>query len=166
MDQQLLMEPIKINHPYLTAIRRTRLSAPARYLLQHGLLKERILDFGCGLGFDTDELRRQGFDITGYDCYYRPDYPDGKFDTIMCVYVLNVLEPYAQAEVMMDIDHLLAPHGTAYFAVHKSSPFPKPLILENRVNGHHPEYTYQCNVRLPYPSLVCNSGFELYRCQR
>ena len=70
MDQQLLMEPIKINHPYLTAIRRTRLSAPARYLLQHGLLKERILDFGCGLGFDTDELRRQGLDITGYDCYY------------------------------------------------------------------------------------------------
>ena len=107
MNQQLLMEPIKINHPYLTAIRRTRLSAPARYLLQHGLLKQRILDFGCGLGFDTDELRQQGFDITGYDCYYRPDYPDGKFDTIMCVYVLNVLEPYAQAEVMMDIDHLM-----------------------------------------------------------
>lgn len=51
MNQQLLMEPIKINHPYLTAIRRTRLSAPARYLLQHGLLKQRILDFGCGLGF-------------------------------------------------------------------------------------------------------------------
>jgi len=57
------MEPIKINHPYLTAIKRSRLSAPARYLLQHGLLKGRILDFGCGLGFDTDELRRQGHDI-------------------------------------------------------------------------------------------------------
>ena len=50
------MDSAKINHPYLTAIRRTRLSAPARYLLQHGLLKGRILDFGCGLGFDTDEL--------------------------------------------------------------------------------------------------------------
>ena len=109
------MEPIKINHPYLTAIKRSRVSAPARYLLKHDLLKGRILDFGCGLGFDTDELRRQGHDITGYDCYYRPEYPDGKFDTIMCIYVLNVLEPYAQAEVMMDIDHLLAPQGTAYF---------------------------------------------------
>ena len=109
------MDSAKINHPYLTAIRRTRLSAPARYLLQHGLLKGRILDFGCGLGFDTDELRRQELDVTGYDCYYRPEYPEGKFDTIMCIYVLNVLELYAQAEVMMDINHLLAPQSILPF---------------------------------------------------
>ena len=57
------MEPEKINHPYLTAIKRTSLSAPTRYLLQHSLLKGRILDFGCGYGFDTDELKRQGYDI-------------------------------------------------------------------------------------------------------
>ena len=38
----------KINHPYLTAIKRTDLSVPVRYLLQHSLLKGRILDFGCG----------------------------------------------------------------------------------------------------------------------
>ena len=42
------MEPEKINHPYLTAIKRTSLSVPTRYLLQHNLLKGRILDFGCG----------------------------------------------------------------------------------------------------------------------
>lgn len=57
----------KINHPYLTAIKRTDLSVPVRYLLQHGLLKGRILDFGCGFGYDTDELKRRGYDITGYD---------------------------------------------------------------------------------------------------
>lgn len=90
------MEPEKINHPYLTAIKRTSLSVPTRYLLQHNLLKGRILDFGCGYGFDTDELKRQGYNITGYDYYYyRPEYPVGKFDTILCNYVLNVLEPYA-----------------------------------------------------------------------
>ena len=154
------MEPIKINHPYLTAIKRSRLSAPARYLLKHDLLKGRILDFGCGLGFDTDELRRQELDVTGYDCYYRPEYPEGKFDTIMCIYVLNVLELYAQAEVMMDINHLLAPHGTVYFAVRRD------LTKEGfRFHPIYRKYTYQCNVRLPYPSLVCNSGFELYRCK-
>ena len=155
------MDPIKINHPHLTAIKRSRLSAPARYLLKHDLLKGRILDFGCGLGFDTDELRRQGHDITGHDCYYRPKYPEGEFDTIMCIYVLNVLEPYAQAEVMADIDHLLAPHGTAYFAVRRD------LTKEGfRFHPIYRKYTYQCNVRLPYPSLVCNSGFELYLYKR
>lgn len=57
------MEPEKINHSYLTAIKRTNLSVPTRYLLQHNLLKGRILNFGCGYGFDTDELKRQGYNI-------------------------------------------------------------------------------------------------------
>ena len=50
----------KINNPYLTAIRRTELSVPVRYLLRHDLLKGRILDFGSGFGYDTDELKRRG----------------------------------------------------------------------------------------------------------
>jgi diadenosine tetraphosphate (Ap4A) HIT family hydrolase len=153
-----MMEQNKINHPYLTAIKRTDLSVPTRYLLRHGLLKGRILDFGCGFGFDTDELSRQGMDVTGYDYYYRPDYPVGKFDTIVCNYVLNVLEPYAQAEVLMNVSNLLKPDGAAYFAVRRD------LTEEGfRLHAIHKQYTYQCNVKLPYETLVSNSSFELYR---
>ena len=138
----------KINCPYLTAIKRTAMSAPTRYLLQHGLLKGRILDFGCG----------QGFDIVGYDSCYRTDYPEGKFDTIICVYVLNVLEPYAQAEVMWEISNLLAPGGTVYYAVRRD------LKGEGfRWHAIHKQYTYQCNVTLPYKSLTNNKGFEIYQ---
>lgn len=148
----------KINHPYLTAIRRTDLSVPVRYLLQHNLLKGRILDFGCGYGYDTDELERQGYDITGYDYYYRPKYPEGKFDTIFCMYVLNVLEPYAQAEVLMNVSNLLSPTGSAYFAVRRD------LKEEGfRLHAIHRQYTYQCNVCLPFPSLECNASYELYQ---
>lgn len=148
----------KINHPYLTAIKRTDLSVPVRYLLQHDLLKGRILDFGCGFGYDTDELKRRGYDIIGYDYYYRTEYPEGKFDTIFCVYVLNVLEPYAQAEVMMNVSNLISPKGTAYFAVRRD------LKEEGfRLHAIYREYTYQCNVRLPFLSLECNSSYELYQ---
>lgn len=151
-------QPERINHPYLTAIKRTALSAPTRYLLEHGLLVGRILDYGCGYGFDTDELTRQGFDITGYDYYWRPDYPKDSFDTIICNYVLNVLEPCAQAEVLMNVSGLLKSKGNAYFAVRRD------LTEEGfRLHAIHKEYTYQCNVRLPYKSLVSNSGFELYQ---
>ena len=134
------MVPEKINHPYLTAIRRTDLSVPTRYLLQHNLLKGRILDFGCGFGYDTDELRNRGFDITGYDYYYRSDYPEGKFDTIICNYVLNVLEPYAQAEVLMNVTNLLSPKGTAYFAVRRDNRRRLPT---------------SCNIQTIYLSMQC-----------
>lgn len=148
----------KINHPHLTAIKRTDLSVPVRYLLQHGLLKGRILDFGCGFGYDTDELKQRGYDITGYDYHYRTEYPKGKFDTIICIYVLNVLEPYAQAEVMMNVSNLLSPKGTAYFAVRRD------LKEEGfRLHAIYQEYTYQCNVRLPFLSLEHNSSYELYQ---
>lgn len=148
----------KINHPYLTAIKRNNLSVPTRFLKDNNLLKGRILDFGCGYGFDTDELHRQGYDIIGYDYYYRPDFPEGKFNTIICNYVLNVLEPYAQAEVMMNVTNLLQPDGTAYFAVRRD------LKEEGfRLHAIHRQYTYQCNVKLPFKSLECNSSYELYQ---
>ena len=90
--------------------------------------------------------------------YYRPDYPTGLFDTIICNYVLNVLEPYAQAEVMMNVSNLIKPTGTAYFAVRRD-------IEEEgfRLHAIHKQYTYQCNVKLPYKSLVSNSSYELYQ---
>lgn len=158
MEILTTMKLEKINHPYLTAIKRTDLAVPTRYLLQHQLLKGRILDFGCGYGFDTDELKRQGYDIIGYDYYYRPDYPEGKFDTIICNYVLNVLEPYAQAEVMMNVTNLLSPQGTAFFAVRRDL-----TEVGFRLHAIHKQYTYQCHVRLPFLSLVCNNSYELYQ---
>lgn len=151
------MENRPVNHPHLTAIRRTQLSVPVRYLLEHHLLQGRILDFGCGLGYDTDELCRQGFEVVGYDPYYRPEFPVGKFDTILCVYVLYVLEPYDQAEALMQVTHLLKPSGIAYFAVRRD------LTHEGfRMHAVHHAYTFQCNVRLPFESLISNQSFELY----
>ncbi|MCM1218561.1 MAG: class I SAM-dependent methyltransferase [Lachnospiraceae bacterium] len=155
------MNNIKINHPYLTAIKRSALSVPIRYLLKHNLLKGSILDFGCGFGYDTEELKRRGYDITGYDNYYRAEYPQRKFDTILCIYVLNVLEPYAQAEAMANIETLLAPNGTVYFAVRRD------LAIEGfRLHAIYKQYTYQCNVYLPFQSLICNKSFELYQYKR
>lgn len=70
---------------------------------------------------------------------------------------MNVLEPYAQAEVMMNVTNLLSPEGTAFFAVRRD------LTEEGfRLHAIYRQYTYQCNVRLPFQSLERNTSYELY----
>ena len=145
------------NFSHLTAIDRTNLSSPARFLLTKDLLKSRILDFGCGLGTDVKILRQKGSDITGYDPHYAPIYPDGKFDTIVCGYVLNVLMPEEQADVLMNIAHLLKPGGKAYYAVRRD--LKKEGFREHYV---YKKPTYQCTVKLPFKSIDLNEYCEIY----
>lgn len=147
------------DNPYshLTAKERESLSFPARMLLQQGKLQGRILDFGCGFGKDVEELKAQGYDITGYDPHYQPHYPTGTFDTILCLYVLNVLRQPKQSEIIMQISRLLKPTGTAYFAVRRDIAQPG-----FRLHKVHRQPTYQCNVLLPFTSLYRNDSCELY----
>jgi diadenosine tetraphosphate (Ap4A) HIT family hydrolase len=148
------------NNPHLTAIERTSMSFPTRILKEQQLLIGEILDFGCGFGFDTDQLQKEGYNIVGYDNYYRPEYPQKRFNTIICNYVLNVLESNEQAEVLMDVAELLKPTGKAYFAVRRD--------LKNegfRTHYVHKQPTYQSNVILPYKSIFVNENCEIYEYQ-
>jgi diadenosine tetraphosphate (Ap4A) HIT family hydrolase len=154
------MKKIK-NNPHLTAKERTSISFPTRWLKDRKLLVGEVLDFGCGSGFDTDQLQKSGYDIIGYDNYYRPAYPEKQFDTIICNYVLNVLEPNEQAEVLMSVSELLKPTGKAYFTVRRD------LTSEGfRTHFVHKKPTYQCNVILPYKSLFVNDSCEIYEYQQ
>ena len=150
------------SNPYshFTAIERTSLSFPARILKERKRLIGRILDFGCGIGKDVEILNDQSFDIVGYDPHYFPEFPDDKFDTIICFYVLNVLLPEEQAEVLMNVSHLLKPEGKAYFAVRRD------IQYEGfRIHKIHKKETYQCNIKLNYESIYKNENCEIYEYQ-
>lgn len=155
------MENIKSNsYSHLTAKERETLSYPAKYLLNHKLLDKSILDFGCGFGKDVELLKAKGFDIIGYDPYYFKNYPNKKFDTIICFYVLNVLLAEEQAQVLMNVSALLKPNGKAYFAVRRD------IINEGfRTHKLHQKPTYQCNIKLPYKSIFKNESCEIYEYQ-
>ena len=45
-----------------------------------------MLDFGCGRGTDAAT-----YGMDAYDPYWRPEKPTGPYDTIVCIYVLNVV---------------------------------------------------------------------------
>lgn len=142
---------------HLTAKERTYLSVPGKFLLDKNLLQGNILDFGCGLGNDVKLLKEKGFNITGYDPYYFPTYPQQKFDTIICFYVLNVLFPEEQTNVLMEISHLLKPGGKAYYAVRRD--LKKEGFREHYV---HKKPTYQCVVKVPFRSIHLDEYCEIY----
>ena len=142
---------------HLTAIERTYLSFPAQFLLNQNLLQGKILDFGCGFGNDVKILSQKGLDITGYDPHYFDQYPQGKFDTIVCFYVLNVLFPEEQANILMEVSHLLKPGGKAYYAVRRD--IKREGFREHYV---HKKPTYQCLAKLPFHSLYADEMREVY----
>ncbi len=144
-------------YTHLTAIKREDLSFPAKYLLKNKLLKGQILDFGCGYGKDVEKLQEKGFDIQGYDLYYQPQYPQKKFDTIICSYVLNVLFPWEQEQVIMSISQLIKTTGKVYFVVRRD------LKTEGlRQHYIHKKPTYQCLVKLPFKSIYIDESCEIY----
>lgn len=97
-----------------TAMARTKLSVPAKYLRDKGLIVGRALDYGCGRGFDAKTLG-----IEGYDPYWNPiETPRGAYDTILCTYVLNVIESTTdRAACLLQIHSKLREGGIAYITV-------------------------------------------------
>ena len=75
-----------------TAMARTGPSAPAQHLPAHApqLLRGRLLDFGSGRGADAKALRATPYDPHHPDAAVRKR-PTGTFDTVLGIYVLNVL---------------------------------------------------------------------------
>jgi diadenosine tetraphosphate (Ap4A) HIT family hydrolase len=145
------------SNSHLTAIERTSLSYPARIVLNQKKIIGKVLDFGCGIGKDVELLKYNGFDIVGYDPFYFPKFPTEKFDTILCFYVLNVLLPEEQAEVLMNVSNLLKPNGKAYFAVRRD------IQYEGfRMHKVHKKETYQCLIKLAYLSIFKNENCEIY----
>lgn len=151
---------MKNKFSHLTAKEREKLSYPARLLLDKTLLRGKILDFGCGFGKDVEILQSKGLDIQGYDRHYFPTYPQGKFDTIICFYVLNVLMLEEQTKVLLEISQILKPGGIAYFAVRRD-------VKKSGFRNHkiHQKPTYQCNVILPFQSVFRNENCEIYEYQ-
>jgi hypothetical protein len=103
--------------PHKTAMARRRPSPFARSIershRQDGVRS--VLDYGCGRGADVDFYRRIGLVAHGYDPH--PSFgwhvqPQGTYDLITIVFVLNVLpDPWQRLEVLHNASGYLADKG-------------------------------------------------------
>jgi len=132
-----------------TAISRSRPSAPAKLLSDMGLLVGRKLDYGCGRGKDAEV-----FGMERFDPHYAPDMPDGLFNTITCIYVLNVIEdPEVRDHVLDAIRSKLAEGGRAYITVRNDL-----AALRGRTSTG----TWQGHIVLDLPVVKKTSMFVTY----
>lgn len=102
-------------------------------------------------------LQRNGFDAVGFDPHYKPEIPTGKFDTILCTCFLNVLLPEEQFQVLMAVSELLKPGDKAFFAIRRD-------ITKPGFSTHvkHQVEVFQCNVILPYKSILKTDSYEIF----
>ena len=141
-----------VDNAWNTAIGRTEPSKPMRYLLRHDfidLMNDRVLDFGCGRGFDAATYM-----IEKYDPHFFPKRPRGKFDVVVCSYVLNVLPKKYECDIMNEVMDYLNRIGTAFITVRRNI----------KKQGYTAKGTYQRNVVLTgVPSVYRDSDMEIYR---
>jgi len=99
---------------HLTARHRVKLSTPMKYLQGRVRLGHRTLDYGCGRGFDADQLGMDKYDPTFFKTV-----PTGKYDIVTCIYVLNVVDKPTQNVILENILCLLKDGGCGYVAVRR-----------------------------------------------
>tara|TARA_Y100000310_G_scaffold269442_1_gene282629 strand:+ start:20 stop:466 length:447 start_codon:yes stop_codon:yes gene_type:complete len=124
-----------------TAISRKGASSPLLSLEKMGLINGKILDYGCGKGADERYLSSKSMSIDSYDPFWNPiDLKRNMYDTILCTYVLNVVEEKDEQELISNILKHLKKNGKAYLSVRRD------IKKEGKTSRG-----YQRNVSLDYP---------------
>lgn len=136
-----------MDNSHKTAIARTRPSVPMRWLHSAGLLVGRMLDYGCGRGFDAE-----AFGMDRFDPHYYPNRIQGEYDTITCNYVLNVVDDQDAERILSRIKRLLAIDGVAYVTIRR----------DIKTEGYTSRGTYQVNRRINYPVLRETASYAIY----
>jgi len=141
-----------------TAKTRNRLSAPMRWLKDNNLLIGPILDYGCGKGGDVKRLHTKGYDIEGWDPVYFKREIDRKFNTITCIYVLNVIRLEEDRQEILDkMEDMLVEGGIIYLVVRR----------DIETDGFTARGNWQSNLYLDLESIhERKKKFQIYKIRK
>ncbi len=144
-------------------------------LRKYGCNHGKILDAGCGEGVLVEKYAAQGWDITGVDKNYASEFvqegsitempfADDRFDTLLCLDVLEHLYYNDQNKALPELHRVLKPGGTAIFSIPNLAHFTSRLkfllrgkLLRTASIGHHPGD----RPLLEYLELLDKYGFEV-----
>ena len=135
------------------AIKGEKPSPCALELMKQNKIKGKILDYGCGQGFD---VKYYGWE--GYDPHYRQKLPEGLFNTIICNHVANILTRGSRFKLYKSLNGFLENDGIAYLAVSRRIPIRGKAGLRKRIQNW---------VDLTLPSIYyLENEFEIYEMKK
>ena len=150
---------------YKTAISRTTASGPTKWLAKERRLLGSILDYGCGRGKDVTWINEAHPHAIGYDPHFFPNCTgiDPKpwwnvilYDTIICNFVLNVIEsPDARQNLLNELMRLVRRGGQVYVSIRADKAKLKGLTKIGTWQGYVP-------LVAPWKLLNKTSSYELY----
>jgi SAM-dependent methyltransferase len=109
-------------------------------LLSGMLKKSKILDIGSGEGALVEKYRKKGYDIEGLDLNYsskfvkkgdilKLPYPKNRFDLILCLDVLQYIEPSQQSKAIKEIKRVVKKNGLVLFILPNLAHFASRLYF-------------------------------------
>lgn len=134
------------------AIRHSTVSFGAQWLVEHGHVFGRVLDFGSGFGSDADH-----FNWEAYDPHYRQRELSTDYDTVVCNHVLNMLTQKSRSEAIRRIQNLLSQCGTAFLIVPRNIPSEGKVALRKRIQNY---------VILSLPTVYVDGKLEIYQLRK
>lgn len=116
-----------MNKSHLTAIARSNLPTPTRWLIKQGYIGGDVLDYGCGRCAELNNRLLGGLkdvkSVFNYDPYYAPKIPaHSQFDRIICNYVLCVVPEKEEKKILHAIQRMLKNGGAAFISVRNDTP--------------------------------------------
>ena len=124
-------------------------SKTSKILKQLKILKDEVLDYGCGYGFDAMKNNWDRYDPYYYDIEIKKTYQN-----IVCINVLSAVSSLVRQEIIAKINDILRDTGIAYLCV------PRNLPKIGKYSGY--QRRPQNYVILTLPSIYLDKDIEIY----
>ena len=140
----------------------------------------KVIEIGCGIGRDSEELIRMGFDYIGIDAseemlkiarekvpegnfvlgdFYKLDFPDGVFDGFWAAASFLHVPKSDINDVLLESKRVLRKGGIGFISIKEKTNIDEGFIKEDKAGGIERYFSFYSKEE--FEDIIINNGFEV-----